>query len=158
MGFDSVQFREALGRFATGVCVITANPPGHAPFGLTVNSFASLSLTPPLVLWSLQKDSLSAEAFRAARSYCVNVLTQEQRTRAERFARRGAHLLHAGEYVAGHDGLPLLPDALARLQCDIEARHDGGDHTILVGRVRKLDVAPSGKPLLFYAGAYHALG
>lgn len=158
MGFDSVQFREALGRFATGVCVITANPPGHAPFGLTVSSFASLSLTPPLVLWSLQKDSLSAEAFRAARSYCVNVLTQEQRTRAERFARRGAHLLHAGEYVAGHDGLPLLPDALARLQCDIEARHDGGDHTILVGRVRKLDVASSGKPLLFYAGAYHALG
>ncbi len=158
MGFDSVQFREALGRFATGVCVITANPPGHAPFGLTVNSFASLSLTPPLVLWSLQKDSLSAEAFRAARSYCVNVLTQEQRARAERFARRGAHVLHAGEYVAGADGLPLLPDALARLQCDIEARHDGGDHTILVGRVRKLDVAACGKPLLFYAGVYHALG
>ena len=158
MGFDSVQFREALGRFATGVCVITANPPGHAPFGLTVNSFASLSLTPPLVLWSLQKDSLSGEAFRAGRSYCVNVLTQEQRPRAERFARRGAHLLHAGEYVAGCDGLPLLPDALARLPCDIAARHDGGDHTILVGRVRKLDVAASGKPLLFYAGAYHALG
>jgi flavin reductase (DIM6/NTAB) family NADH-FMN oxidoreductase RutF len=66
MGFDSVQFREALGRFATGVCVITANPPGHAPFGLTVNSFASLSLTPPLVLWSLQKDSHDTEAFRVA--------------------------------------------------------------------------------------------
>ena len=136
MGFDSLQFRQALGRFATGVCVITANPPGHAPFGLTVNSFASLSLAPPLVLWSLQKDSDTAEAFRAARSYCVNILAQGQRARAERFARKGAHALQPGEYTPGSGGLPLLADVLATLACDIEARHDGGDHTILVGRVR----------------------
>lgn len=157
MRFDSLQFREALGRFATGICVITAHPPGHAPFGLTVNSFASLSLTPPLVLWCLQKDSATAEAFRVARSYCVNVLGQGQRLHAERFARKGVHRLHDGDYLRGSDGLPLLPDVLARFECDIEARHDGGDHTILVGRVCRLDVAGSGKPLLFYAGDYHAL-
>lgn len=158
MGFDSLQFRQALGRFATGVCVITANPPGHVPFGLTVNSFASLSLTPPLVLWSLQKDSDTVGAFRNAQRYCVNILTQEQRGIAERFARRGAHALHGGEYLLAPDGLPLLPDVLATIRCDIEARHDGGDHTILIGRVRELDVADTGKPLLFYTGGFHVLG
>lgn len=158
MGFDSLQFRQALGRFATGVCVITANPPGHVPFGLTVNSFASLSLTPPLVLWSLQKDSDTVGAFRNALSYCVNILAQDQRAVAERFARRGAHALHEGEYTVASDGLPLLRDVLATIRCDIETRHDGGDHTILIGRVRELDVTDAGKPLLFYAGGFHALG
>ena len=157
-GFDSLQFREALGRFATGVCVITAQPPGHEPFGLTVNSFASLSLTPPLVLWCLQKDSHTVEAFRAARGYCVNVLGQEQRFYAERFARQGVHALRSDEYEAGIDGLPLLANVLARLECGIEARHDGGDHIILVGRVQRLDLPGSGKPLLYYAGSYHAVG
>lgn len=158
MSFDSLQFRQALGRFATGVCVITANPPGHAPFGLTVNSFASLSLTPPLVLWSLQKDSDTVAAFRSAQSYCVNILAQDQRMIAERFARRSAHALHDGEYTVAPDGLPLLSGVLATIRCDIETRHDGGDHTILIGRVRELDVAEAGRPLLFWAGGFHALG
>jgi flavin reductase (DIM6/NTAB) family NADH-FMN oxidoreductase RutF len=91
MSFDSLQFRRALGRFATGVCVITANPPGYRPFGLTVNSFASLSLTPPLVLWSLQKTSDTMEAFASPKQYCVNILSQEQKALSGRYAKKGDH-------------------------------------------------------------------
>lgn len=98
MSFDDLQFRQALGRFATGVCVITANPEGHVPFGLTVNSFASLSLTPPLVLWSLQKTSDTMDAFRAAKRYCANVLSSDQRAMSGRFSRKGEHALHGDQY------------------------------------------------------------
>lgn len=90
MSFDDLQFRQALGRFATGVCVITANPEGHVPFGLTVNSFASLSLTPPLVLWSLQKTSDTMDAFRAAKRYCANVLSSDQRAMSGAFPARAS--------------------------------------------------------------------
>lgn len=157
MSFDNLQFRNALGRFATGVCVITANPEGHAPFGLTVNSFASLSLTPPLVLWSLQKTSDTVDAFRAARRYCVNVLSKEQQAMSVRFARKGEHALHAEQYFEGATGLPVLHGCLAAFECDIEARHDGGDHIILIGRVLELQARPSGRGLLFYEGGYREI-
>jgi flavin reductase (DIM6/NTAB) family NADH-FMN oxidoreductase RutF len=152
--FDNLQFRQALGRFATGVCVITANPPGFGPFGLTVNSFASLSLAPPLVLWSLQKTSETMDAFHAATHYCVNVLEAGQQALSTRFARKSEHAMQEGEYVLGNTGLPVLPGTLAALECAIDARHDGGDHIILVGLVRELRVAPGGRPLLFYEGGY----
>jgi flavin reductase (DIM6/NTAB) family NADH-FMN oxidoreductase RutF len=155
--FDNLQFRRALGRFATGVCVITAEPPGFRPFGLTVNSFASLSLTPPLVLWSLQKTSDTMEAFRAARAYCVNILAAEQQALSGRFARKGEHDLREGEYRVGEAGLPLLQGALASFECDIDARHDGGDHVILIGRVRALQAEAGGRPLVFYEGGYREL-
>ena len=157
MSFDKLPFRRALGRFATGVCVITANPPGFRPFGLTVNSFASLSLTPPLVLWSLQKNSDTAEAFRVATQYCVNVLAAEQQALSARFARKGAHELADGEWASGSAGLPVLAGSLASFECDIEARHDGGDHIILVGRVLALRSAANGRPVLFYEGGYREL-
>ena len=157
MSFDNLQFRNALGRFVTGVCVITANPEGHAPFGLTVNSFASLSLTPPLVLWSLQKTSDTMDAFRVARRYCVNVLSSEQQAMSARFARKGEHSLHADQYFEGVTGLPVLLGCLAAFECDIEARHDGGDHIILVGRVLELQARPGGRGLLFYEGGYREI-
>lgn len=157
MTFDSLQFRRALGRFATGVCVITANPPGFKPFGLTVNSFSSLSLTPPLVLWSLQKSSDTLEAFRVATRYAVNVLSSEQQALSSRFARKSEHELREGEYRDGEAGLPLLDGALASFECDIDARHDGGDHIILVGRVRALRLDSGGRPLLYYEGGYREL-
>jgi len=157
MSFDSLQLRNALGRFATGVCVITANPEGHAPFGMTVNSFSSLSLTPPLVLWSLQKNSDTMEAFRVAKQYCVNVLSQEQKALSGRYAKKNEHALHADDYTMGESGLPVLKHCLASFECDMDARHDGGDHIILVGRVTHMSVATGGRPLVFYEGGYREL-
>lgn len=157
MSFDSLQFRNALGRFATGVCVITANPEGHAPFGLTVNSFSSLSLTPPLVLWSLQKTSDTMEAFRVAPHWCVNILAAEQRDLSGRFAKKGNHALHEADYETGSTGLPVLKHALASFECAADARHDGGDHIILIGRVEAMQVRSDGHPLVFYQGGYQEL-
>lgn len=157
MSFDSLQFRNALGRFATGICVITANPEGHKPFGLTVNSFASLSLAPPLVLWSLQKSSDTMEAFRVATQYCVNVLTSEQQSLSAKFAKKGEHTLESSHYTTGKTGLPVLRNCLANFECDITARHDGGDHVILVGQVRELEVQSGGRPLLYYEGGYREI-
>ena len=157
MSFDDLQFRQALGRFATGVCVITANPEGHVPFGLTGNSFASLSLTPPLVLWSLQKTSDTMDAFRAAKRYCANVLSSDQRAMSGRFSRKGEHALHGDQYFEGATGLPVLHGCLAAFECDIEARHDGGDHIILIGRVLELQAKPGGRALLYYEGGYREI-
>jgi flavin reductase (DIM6/NTAB) family NADH-FMN oxidoreductase RutF len=157
MSFDHLQFRRALGRFPTGVCVITAEAPGHRPFGLTVNSFASLSLAPPLVLWSLQKSSDTMDAFRIATHYCVNVLSHEQQPLSTRFARKAEHALHEGEYHRGSTGLPVLQGALASFECAIDARHDGGDHIILVGRVLALEASAGGRALVFYDGGYREL-
>lgn len=157
MSFDSLQLRNALGRFATGVCVITAAPRGHKPFGLTVNSFSSLSLTPPLVLWSLQKTSDTMDAFRVSSHYCVNILAYEQRSLSTRFARKGEHALKQSEYFDGKTGLPVLHGALASFECEMDARHDGGDHIILVGRVLEMHVQSGGHALLFYEGAYREM-
>lgn len=158
MSFDSQQFRRALGRFATGVCAITASPPGHAPFGLTVNSFASLSLTPPLVLWSLQKNSDTMNAFAVATHYCVNVLAEDQQALSARFARKGDHWLGAAEYRRGEAGLPVLNGALTSFECEIDARHDGGDHIILVGKVVAMHAGEPGRPLLYFDGSYRQIG
>jgi flavin reductase (DIM6/NTAB) family NADH-FMN oxidoreductase RutF len=158
MSFDSQQFRRALGRFATGVCVITVDPPGFAPFGVTVNSFSSLSLTPPLVLWSLQKNSDTMDAFAVATHYCVNVLAEDQQALSGRFARKGNHDLDAADYRQGETGLPVLHGALASFECEMDARHDGGDHIILVGKVVALHAGEPGKPLLYFDGGYRQIG
>ena len=152
--FDGDQFRQAMSRFATGVCIITANPIGYQPFGLTVNSFASLSLTPPLVLWNLRKASDTLQAFRAATLYCVNVLSHNQSELSSRLARRGDHVLQPDEFEPGSSGLPVLRRTLAAFECRIEERYEGGDHIIMVGRVLALRREGKGRPLLFIDGRY----
>lgn len=158
MSLDSLQFRRALGRFATGVCVITAHPAGYRPFGVTVNSFSSLSLDPPLVLWSLQKSSDTMDAFAVATQYCVNVLAEGQQALSGRFAKKGEHDLDPAEYRSGETGLPVLHGTLAAFECTIDARHDGGDHVILVGRVEAMHYPEPGRPLLYFDGGYRQLG
>ena len=157
MTIDPREFRNALGQFATGVCVITANPDGWRPFGVTANSFASVSLDPPLVLWSLQNDSEMFAAFEAAAGYAVNILRRDQRALADRYAVKGDHLLEPAHHEAGASGLPVMPDTLVSLECDIEARHRGGDHIILVGRVQAMTHREAGPPLLFCDGGYRQL-
>ncbi len=149
--------RNALGQFATGVCVITANPQGVAPFGITVNSFASVSLDPALVLWSLRDDSECFDAFAAAKRYAVNVLSSEQMNLSSLYSQKDMHILQPEHYRLGKAGTPLLRGALASFECDMWQRYDGGDHVILVGKVIELEQRPTGKPLVFQAGQYREL-
>lgn len=157
MTLDSRAFRNALGQFATGVCVITAHPAGFKPFGMTVNSFASVSLEPALVLWSLQKNSDCLDAFTVADKFCVNVLTTDQKDLSGQYAKKGNHDLDEAHYRIGRTGNPVLRGALATFECTIWNRFDGGDHIILVGKVEEFSTNPNAKPLAFYAGQYREL-
>lgn len=150
---DARTLRDALGHFATGVTVVTTLAPDGEPIGVTVNSFASLSLDPPLVLWSLAKRSLSLPAFEAASHFAVHVLAHDQQALSDRFAKAGHDKFGGVEVGQGLGGVPLLAGGTAVLQCSVEHRYDGGDHLILVGRVEALHTR-SAAPLLFYRGRY----
>jgi flavin reductase (DIM6/NTAB) family NADH-FMN oxidoreductase RutF len=158
MDFTPIDLRNALGKFATGVCVITAAPEGFAPFGMTINSFASVSLNPPLVLWSLQNDSDCVPAFAAAERFAVNILAAEQRDLSKVYSKRGDHDLRAEHVKTGKAGLPLIRDALASFECEVWQRYDGGDHVILLGKVLAMESAGGdARPLLFFSGGYQEL-
>ncbi len=157
MSFDPRDFRNALGQFATGVCVITANPEGFSPFGMTVNSFASVSLDPALVLWSIRNDSECLPAFDAAKGFTVNVLSDQQLDLSNRYSRKDDHDLRPEDFRIGKSGMPVIRNALTSFECECWQRYDGGDHIILVGKVIEMDNSPSGKPLLFHAGQYREL-
>lgn len=157
MSLDPREFRNALGRFATGVCVITAEVDGK-PFGMTVNSFASVSLDPALVLWSLQKNSECAPLFDNITRYGINILNAEQQDVSNQYAKKGEHDLIEGTYRQGRTGAVVLKDAIASFECELNAVHDGGDHLILVGKVHEMSEDPAERnPLLFYAGKYREL-
>ena len=157
MSLDSREFRNALGRFATGICVITANPEGYEPFGMTVNSFASVSLEPPLVLWSLQNNSECYPAFAAARHFAVNVLANDQLALSNQYAKKASHTLNPEHFRIGRSGTPVLRGALTSFECETWQRYDGGDHVSLVGKVLEVTSRPTGKPLLFFSGQYREL-
>jgi len=157
MSLDSRAFRNALGQFATGVCVITAHPRGFKPFGMTVNSFASVSLDPPLVLWSLQNNSDCFAAFNVADKFCVNVLTTDQKDLSGQYAKKGNHDLDEAHFRIGKTGNPVLRGALASFECTMWNRYDGGDHIILVGKVEEFSTNTNASPLAFHAGQYREL-
>lgn len=157
MGFDSRELRDALGRFATGVCVITTVTESGQPLGLTANSFASVSLDPPLVLWSLQNSSDVFDTFAEPKFFCINVLEKGHEQHSGQYARKGNHRLDEGHFRLGKYGSPIIRDALVSFECELHATHDGGDHLIIVGRVRDLHSRPGGDPLLFFSGAYREL-
>ena len=152
---DPRSFRDALGRFATGVAFVTAAPGGE-PAGLIVNSLASVSLEPPLISFSPARSSLTWSRMRRAGRFAVNILGRQH----ERFARSatppGADRFSGMDWHSGAGGAPLLTDALASLECEVVAEHVAGDHWIVVGRVDRLVTAQSKEPLLFFAGAFGA--
>ena len=150
---DARELRNALGHFATGVTVVTTLGPAGERIGVTVNSFAALSLDPPLVLWSLAKKSWSLPAFEATGHFCIHVLAHDQQALSDRFAKAGEDKFAGVEISEGVGGTPLLPGCMAVFQCSVEHRYDGGDHLILVGRVEALTTR-STAPLLFYRGRY----
>ncbi len=156
--FDSQEFRRALGTFPTGVAIITTRDAEGAPSGLTCNSFSSVSLEPPLVLWSLRKASKSIEIFRAAKSFAINVLAEDQDHLSQRFATSSITDKFEGvHWTTGYSNLPLIEQCVARFQCSTFAQHDAGDHIIFIGQVEKFEVVREEDPLVFYKGAYMML-
>ena len=151
---DSARFRQVLGHFATGVTIVTGME-GKEPVGLTCGSFFSVSLDPPLVAFSPAKSSKSWPRIQPSGAFCVNILGEDQEDVCRVFATSGADKFQGLGWKRGATGSPILADVLAWIECTIEAEHDAGDHTIVVGRVVELHVGdePEG-PLLFYRGGY----
>jgi 3-hydroxy-9,10-secoandrosta-1,3,5(10)-triene-9,17-dione monooxygenase reductase component len=161
-GADPATFRQVLGSFCSGVTVITAvdrSRPAGEPVGFTCQSFGSLSLDPPLVVFSVARTSTSWSRIRPSGAFCVNVLTRDQEALCRAFAVSLADKFAGVEWTpAPVTGSPRLAGSLAWIDCVIEAVHPGGDHNIVVGRVQALDTAdsPAG-PLLFYRSAFRGL-
>ncbi|WP_323763809.1 flavin reductase family protein [Marinovum sp.] len=144
-------YRSALGQFATGVTVITTTT-DDGPTGMTVNSFTSVSLDPPLVLWCLADNSLRYDVFSKAQSYAINVLHSGQYELAMLFAKDGGHFTEANS-SEGALGVPVLRDALAVFECRLEQSVAVGDHSVIVGRVEQLSYR-EGDPLIFHGGHF----
>lgn len=150
---DARQLRTALGRFPTGVTIITTCTGQGKLEGLTANSFAALSLEPPLVLWSLSRKSASLDSFVQAGHFAINVLGAAQASLSHQFATPRAHKFERAAFTPGLNGAPLLDGALASFECSTEHSLDGGDHLLFVGRVRRIRYG-HGDPLIFNAGSY----
>ena len=154
--FDTKQFRQALSQFATGVTVITARLPDGAFFGVTINSFNSVSLEPPLVLWSLAHTASSMPAFTASDGYVINVLAGDQIEVAQRFARPGVDRFEALPFALSQGGLPVLGGTVAWFECRHRSRYSEGDHVIFVGEVERCHAHPQ-RTLGFHRGRFIAL-
>ena len=148
---QSTAFREALGCFGTGVTVVTAHTQ-DGPRAITVNSFSSVSLDPPLVLWCLAKDSNRFDTFSTCQTYSVHVMAQDQQDQALKFARNGLDFSHA-EWKLDEAERPHLTECLARFDCTLHARHEAGDHLILVGHVDRV-MHRKGQGLIFKRGQF----
>lgn len=159
MAFTSGEFRKALGVFPTGVAVVTTRAPDGLLQGITVSSFNSVSLEPPLVLFSVARSVASFSVWQTATTWGISVLGETQDGLSTRFAQSGAGKWLGFEPISGATGVPLIPGALAHFECERHAAHDGGDHLIFVGRVLALG-RPAGSvsgPLVFFSGRYHQI-
>jgi flavin reductase (DIM6/NTAB) family NADH-FMN oxidoreductase RutF len=153
---DTRQLRRALGCFATGVAVVTAQGQDGVPVGMTMSSFNSVSLDPPLVLFSVNRRALSLPAILNADGYGINVLGKDQQDVSTRFAQPSADKWSGIEHRPGFADAPLLAGAIAQFECAPHAQHDGGDHVIVLARVLRFN-AMAEAPLIFFGGCYHGL-
>jgi len=158
MTFDSFAFRRALGSFATGVTVVTARTPSGDHRGLTVNSFSSVSLDPPLVLFCLDKATPSFDSISTAHRFAVNVLCADQHELSVRFATAAIDKWDGVAYDLWPGEVPVLRGCLANLACRQEALYEGGDHVIVVGRVERLHTRGDGDPLVYFNSNYRSIG
>ena len=155
---DARKFRDTIGRFATGVTVVTMDD-GHTPRGMTANSVTSVSLEPTLLLVCVDKSVRAHAQLEAAGAFAVNVLASDQLDVCKLFARHGVQGMEGIPWGTATTGAPIIQGVLAWLDCRLEHRFEGGDHSIFVGRVVDLDIArPDADPLLFMAGRYYTLG
>ena len=153
---NSPEFRLCLGKFATGVTVVSCRDGDEQPCGITANSFSSVSLDPPLVLWNIAKVSRSLQAYLDAEFFAVNILSSDQQTISARFARSENNLFDGVSFQDSPRNVPLITDTVAIFECRTHAIHDCGDHYIIIGEVvdyRYADI----EPLVFYSGHYEKL-
>lgn len=153
--FTSPEFRSALGMFATGVTIVTARAADGQCVGLTANSFNSVSLSPPLVLWSLSQAATSMAAFRQGSHYAINILAANQQALALQFATRGVDRFANVDFVLGESGAPLLAGAVATFECFNRSRYTEGDHVIFVGEVERCSHRAGTAPLLYHGGKFY---
>ena len=149
----SDRLRLALGQFATGVTIVTTAGPDNEPVGITANSFSSVSLDPPLVLWSLARTAFSRRAFEKAAFFCVHVLAATQEELSERFASRGRDKFGGLDWAPGPGSVPMLAEYAARFQCRMTSQYPVGDHVVFIGEVLHFDKADK-RPLVFHGGRY----
>jgi flavin reductase (DIM6/NTAB) family NADH-FMN oxidoreductase RutF len=154
---DKNQFRTALSRFASGVTVVTTQDADKRPLGITVSAFCSLSLDPPLVLVCIDRAAYLHDAFQASGVFVVNMLSAEQEALSRLFASREPDKFAGVGYHNGLEGVPVLTDSLATLECRLKQAYEGGDHTIFVGEVEQTNVRDDAHPLLYYRGGYAGL-
>jgi flavin reductase (DIM6/NTAB) family NADH-FMN oxidoreductase RutF len=153
---DTRSFRQCLGKFATGVTVVTCADKAGRPCGITANSFSSVSLEPPLILWNIAKVSNSLDAYLEAKHFVVNVLSRQQEDISSHFARSDHTQFDGIAYSTSADGVPVLPGTIATFECRTREVHDCGDHHIIVAEVDSY-TANDGDPLVFYGGDYRRL-
>jgi flavin reductase (DIM6/NTAB) family NADH-FMN oxidoreductase RutF len=153
--FSTTDFRSALAMFATGVTIITARGGDGLPVGLTANSFNSVSLDPPLVLWSLARTAGSMPAFEQGSHYAVNILAADQHALAERFASKTVDRFADVAFREGTGGAPVLEGAVAVFECFNRSRYEEGDHVIFVGEVERCSFNEGATPLIFHGGRYY---
>lgn len=157
VGLDSRPLRDALACYATGIAVVTTVSTTGEPIGMTMNSFSSVSLDPPLILFSIDRRAYSLEAFRTARYYAVNILAASQIHLCSRFARALTDKWEGVRHRPGIGGVPVLEEALAYFECAPWAAYDGGDHEIFVGRVERYGCSGHADALVYFAGRYAVL-
>ena len=158
MTIDPKALRDAFGCFATGITVITTVDAAGERYGVTANSFTSLSLDPPLCLFCLDYKAMSFEAFQVTKHFAVNVLSEDQEELSANFARSNLDKWDGVAYDTWASGVPILPGCIANLECETETIHEGGDHVIIVGRVREMAYRDGDcRPLVYYKGRYNAL-
>jgi flavin reductase (DIM6/NTAB) family NADH-FMN oxidoreductase RutF len=157
MSIDPALFRSVLGRFASGVTVVTTRDGDGADIGMTVSAFCSVSLEPPLVLCCIEHTAQMHDVLVGASAFAVNILADDQEAISRRFSERQEDRFDGIGYERGQNGVALLAGALAWIECRAFARYDGGDHTIVVGEVENAE-ARAGAPLLYYRGGYNQLG
>jgi flavin reductase (DIM6/NTAB) family NADH-FMN oxidoreductase RutF len=157
MNIDPYAFRDALGHFPTGVTVVTAHASGRDPVAMTVSSFNSVSLDPPLILFSVSRSAPSLQALLDADTFGVSVLRREQTDLSGRFAGMASDKWTGVQCRMGESGCPLIGPCLATFECAPFGVHEGGDHLIIVGRVLCFETADEGEPLVFFRGKYHQI-
>jgi flavin reductase (DIM6/NTAB) family NADH-FMN oxidoreductase RutF len=151
---EASRLRSALAQMPTGVAIVTAATTDGRSLGMTVNSFASVSLDPPLVLFCIDRRSLAFEGWQRAPGYAINVLAATQGPLSNAFARAGSSKWDGVEFERGLNGAPRIAGAIACFECSAHERFDGGDHAIFVARVERFTTHPTGQPLLFHRGRY----
>ncbi len=156
MAITNDEFKAALGRFASGVTVVTTKDSSGKLQGLTVSAFSSVSMNPPMVLVCILKTTGSYSSFKESKSFIVNILDESQQQISNRFASSLDDKFAGQNYELNEKGLPVLTDCLVNLECSLKHSYDGGDHTIFVGEITQI-IVRSGKPLIYWLGSYQTL-